>query len=524
MNIILKSLTAVGLVIGLAGLTPAIADTPKKGGIFEYGVKAGIPTYDLQGSGSYGTLHRTEQHYSLLVTFDWKNFPNIVGDVAESWKISDDNLTYTFKIRKGIKFHDGTPLTSADVLASFNRLKSPKEGVISPRKAYFLSVDKFSAPDDFTFVVKFSEPFAFGLNLFATPYNAIYSKKDIERDGNWHHKNINGTGPFRFVEHQPGKKWVAKRYEDYHFDDVYLDGTIAYKIKGITQPMIGGQIMAEMRSVSPPEKKTLQQKMGDKISFHEKPTLSVWMVTLNSAFKPFQDKRVRQALTLCLDRHAGLDALHKITVTTRRTGYMLFGTQYAQSDADLEKQIGFSPDIKANRAKAKKLLKEAGYEGLEFRYSNRAVAHPYEQIAIWLIDNWKKCGLKPVMETNPSAKYKSIRSKGGFDTTIDWNASFLPHPMLMLSKYQSNSINPQNYAFVENPEIDAMYRKMNAEMDPAKLKLMAAEIENKVLDEAWFHPLGYFARSVPMLSKIKGYHITYTHAANNDWRGMWIDE
>ena len=75
MNIILKGLTAVGLAVAVAGLTPAIAETPKKGGIFEYGVKAGIPTYDLQGSNSYGTLHRTEQHYSLLVTFDWKNFP-----------------------------------------------------------------------------------------------------------------------------------------------------------------------------------------------------------------------------------------------------------------------------------------------------------------------------------------------------------------------------------------------------------------------------------------------------------------
>ena len=111
MNIILKSLTAVGLVIGLAGLTPAIADTPKKGGIFEYGVKAGIPTYDLQGSGSYGTLHRTEQHYSLLVTFDWKNFPNIVGDVAESWKISVYigvrilfKIRYTWLIYLGIHF------------------------------------------------------------------------------------------------------------------------------------------------------------------------------------------------------------------------------------------------------------------------------------------------------------------------------------------------------------------------------------------------------------------------------------
>ncbi|MBI36997.1 MAG: hypothetical protein CL568_05375 [Alphaproteobacteria bacterium] len=524
MNIILKGLTAVGLAVAVAGLTPAIAETPKKGGIFEYGVKAGIPTYDLQGSNSYGTLHRTEQHYSLLVTFDWKNFPKIVGDVAESWKISDDQLKYTFKIRKGIKFHDGTPLTAQDVLASYNRLKDPKEGVISPRKAYFKTIKQFSAPDDYTFIAEFSEPFAFGLNLFATPYNPIYSKKDTEKPGNWHHKNINGTGPFVFVEHQPGKKWVSKRYEDYHFDDVHLDGTIAYKIKNITQPMIGGQIMAEMRSVSPPEKKTLQKEMGDKITFHEKPTLSVWMVTLNSAFPPFKDKRVRQALTLCLDRHKGLDALSKITVTTRRTGYMLYGTQYAQSDADLDKQIGFWPDIKKSRAKAKKLLKEAGHEGLKFKYTNRAVAHPYDQIGIWLISQWKACGLNPTMETFPSAKYKSIRSKGGFDTTIDWNAAFLPHPMLMLAKYQSTSFNPINFSRNEEPEIDEMYRKMNATLDPAKVKIMAAEIENKVLDDAWFLPLGYFARSVPMLSKIKGYHITYTHAANNDWRGMWIDD
>ena len=519
----LKATVVAGIAIGLTVMS-ASAETPKRGGIFEYGVKAGIPTYDLQGSGSYGTLHRVEQHYSLLVTFDWKNFPKITGDVAESWTISDDNLTYTFKIRKGIKFHDGTPLTSADVLASFNRLKSPKEGVISPRKAYFNSVAAFSAPDDFTFVVKFKQPFAFGLNLFATPYNAIYAKKDIEKEGNWHHKNINGTGPFRFVEHVPGKKWVATRYEDYHFDDVYLDGTIAYKIKNITEPMIGGQIMAEMRSVSPPEKATLQKQMGDKITFHEKPTLSVWMVTLNSRLEKFKDKRVRQALTLCLDRHAGLDALSKITVTTRRTGYMLFGTQFAQDDSELDKAVGFWPDIKKSRAKARELLKEAGAEGLEFGYSNRGVAHPYDQVGIWLMDNWKKCGLKPTMETNPTAKYKSMKSKGGFEATIDWNASFLPHPMLMLSKYQSNSFNPQNYSFTENPEVDKLYKAMNAEMDPAKLKKIAAKIENMVLDDAWFLPLGYFARSVPMLSKVKGYNITFTHAANNDWRGMWIDE
>jgi peptide/nickel transport system substrate-binding protein len=157
MGNLLRATVIAGVAIGMTAMA-ANAETPKRGGIFEYGVKAGIPTYDLQGSGSYGTLHRTEQHYSLLVTFDWKNFPKINGDIAESWDISEDSLTYTFKIRKGVKFHDGTPLTSADVLASFNRLRTPKEGIISPRQAYFNSVAEFAAPDPHTFVVHFSEP------------------------------------------------------------------------------------------------------------------------------------------------------------------------------------------------------------------------------------------------------------------------------------------------------------------------------------------------------------------------------
>jgi ABC-type transport system substrate-binding protein len=96
--------------------------------------------------------------------------------------------------------------------------------------------------------------------------------------------------------------------------------------------------------------------------------------------------------------------------------------------------------------------------------------------------------------------------------------------MLMLSKYQGYSRNPLNYSRAEAPEYDALYTAMNAEMDPAKLKVTAAKLENMALDDAWYLPLGYFARTVPMLSKIKGYHIGYTHAANNDWRGMWIDD
>ena len=179
------------------------------------------------------------------VTFNWDNFPELRGDVAESWNVSKDGLTYTFKIRKGIKFHDGTPLTAKDVKATYDRLYNPPEGVRSARKNLFSSIKSIETPDDFTVVFKLKSPDGALLTGFGSPWNSIYSAKDIAKGPRWHADNINGTGPFRFVEHVKGSKWVAKRYEDYHFDDNYLDGTVGFAIKKIVNPMLGGQLMAE---------------------------------------------------------------------------------------------------------------------------------------------------------------------------------------------------------------------------------------------------------------------------------------
>ncbi len=519
---IIKCLILVCAISGLAYVESALAQ--KRGGTLTYGVKANIPTYDLQASTSYGTLHRVEQHYSLLLTFDWKNYPKLVGDVAESWTVSPDQLTFTFKIRKNIKFHDGTPLTAQDVARSYERLRNPKEGVISPRKALFASIKSIEVPDKYTVVFKLSGPDSFALYNFAAPYHAIYAAHDMEKPGNWHAKNINGTGPYRFVEHVKGEKWVARRYEDYHFDDNYIENTIGYKIKDITTPLVGGQIMAEFRSVSPPERANIKKQMGDKIQFFEAPLMTQWLVTLNTNFKPFQDRRVRQALTLCIDRHKGFENLSKITFTGRRSAPILFGTKYAMPDNVLDTMIGFSPDIKASRAKAKKLLKEAGYEGLQFKYSNRGVAHPYDHMAIFLISNWKACGFNPVMETNPSSKFVSIRRKGGFDATIDWQPSFFADPTIMLQKYVSRSKNPQNYSGYENAKLDELYQAQAQELDEGKRKEIVHEIEKIILDEAWIFPIAFAHRVVPIHSKVKGYVIIPTHTAHNDHRGLWIEE
>jgi len=73
----------------------------------------------VHATNAYGVMHFLPQHYSTLLTFDWDNFPELVGDLAEEWEMSEDGMTYTFKLREGVEFHDGTPLTSADVKATY---------------------------------------------------------------------------------------------------------------------------------------------------------------------------------------------------------------------------------------------------------------------------------------------------------------------------------------------------------------------------------------------------------------------
>ena len=121
--------------IAFSATTAMSASCPKTGGILKYGVKAEPPTYDMHGTNSFAVNHYVAQHYSTLLTFDWKKFPKLEGDIADSWTQSSDGLTYTFKLKKGIKFHDGTALTSADVKATYDRLRSPPKGVMSDSDA-----------------------------------------------------------------------------------------------------------------------------------------------------------------------------------------------------------------------------------------------------------------------------------------------------------------------------------------------------------------------------------------------------
>src|SRR2546427_8504533 len=123
-----------------AGLLRAPESNPKRGGVLKWGGLANSTLYDLHQTGTIGNMGPQAPMYDLLVQVDPIHWDKVIPDLAKSWTISEDGLTYTFSLREGVKFHDGAPLTADDVVASFSHIISPPPGVLSPRQGLFDAV------------------------------------------------------------------------------------------------------------------------------------------------------------------------------------------------------------------------------------------------------------------------------------------------------------------------------------------------------------------------------------------------
>ncbi len=143
------------LALALLGISVVVAmpaaaqapETPRRGGVLLAVIGADPPSLDPHQESTFANIQLVAPLYSLLLQIDPYNYPKVIGDVATDWKMSPDGLTYTFKLRPGIRFHDGSPLTAADVKATYDKIVSPPEGVASVRKAAYTAIDRIEAPD-----------------------------------------------------------------------------------------------------------------------------------------------------------------------------------------------------------------------------------------------------------------------------------------------------------------------------------------------------------------------------------------
>ncbi len=525
--------TLAALVVALAPgwMAPAAAqDKPRYGGELIFVVPSEPPAYDAHQEETFGLIHPTAPHYSTLLRVDPfdKTGTKAVGDLAESWTISKEGLLYTFKLHKGVKFHDGSEMTSKDVKASYDKIIFPPAGIKSLRKDAYASVEVVEAPDPYTvrFRLKWPES-SFLLNL-ASPWNWIYRAEILAKDMHWYEAHVMGTGPFLFVQHVKGSEWVGKKNPNYwDKGKPYLDGYRAMFVKSSAQQVAAvraGRAHIQFRSFSPPERDQLVQALGDKVTVQESPWDCLNFVSMHHEKKPFDDKRVRRALSLALDRYEGSKNLSKITLVKDVAGVQVPGTPWATPPAELEKVAGYGHDINAARAEAKRLLREVGVpEGFSFTFKNRGIPHPYEPLGIWLIDQWRQIGLNVKQEFIEASAYHPMLKRGDFEVAMDFQCGFIVEPDLDLPRFVSTS--DANYGKHRDKMIDELFQKQSRATDPEERRKYLRAFEKRLLDdEAHVIYTIQWHRIIPHSSKLKGWTITPSHYLNNQLDTVWLSE
>jgi peptide/nickel transport system substrate-binding protein len=521
---------AVGLAFAFA--MPAAAETPKYGGTLTYMIPADAPpSFDAQREETYATIHSAAPFYSTLIRINPYNpgsTTDIVCDLCtEMPKPTDGGKIYTFKIRDDVKFHNGDKLTAEDVAASLNKIAFPPQGTLSPRSTDFMMVDNIEAPDAQTVVFHLKFATAAFLPALADPYNWIYQKKVLDRDIHWYEHNILGSGPFKFAGYEVGQEIKGVRNSDYYHKGLpYLDGFV-----GIYAPKQAVQLDAiradraatEFRGYPPSAMDQLKQELGDQIVMQQHDwncTVGAW---INHKKKPFDDVRVRRALTLALDRWGSAEGLSKVSLMHTVGSLMFPGSPLAPTKEELEKIAGFWPDIEKSRAEAKRLLKEAGAEGLTFELINRNVDQPYKYLGTWLIDQWSKIGLQVTQQVVPTGPWFAALRGGEFSVATGGNCHGIVNPVIDVQTWLSHSVSSQNYGYYEDPKEDEIYDKMLHETDAAKQRALAYEFDKRVLgEEAHYIHTFWWNRIVPYRSYMHGWKVGPSHYSNQDLSTIWL--
>lgn len=517
----------LGAVLAAVLATGAVAeDKPVKGGILEYAVKSEAPTFDCAGSGTYAVMHAVSPFYSMLLKVDLENYPNLKGDLAKSWTVSDDLKTITFELHPNVKFHDGTTLTSEDVKATFERYRNPPEGQTSIIQAALEDIETIETPSPTTVVFKLKAPNKAMIQIFAIPNACIYSAKKLKEDPTYPRQTIMGTGPFKFKEEVKGSHLSGERFDGYFREGLpYLDGFRAVlftQSAAVINAIQGGQVMGEFRSVTPSERKTLEAAMGDKVTFYESDWSTVLLLMFNTEKPPFNDVRVRRALNLAIDRWGGSKGLAPTTLLRNVGGVSRPNGPFATPEEELVKLPGFGKDINAAREEAKKLLKEAGVENLKFTLHNRNIASPYTPTGVFLIDQWKQIGVEVAHSQVETKAYIQTMNEGTYDVAIEFNNNVLEDPVHTLLQYLSYDKAPVNKSRSIDRELDKLFETMLRELDDNKRREALRAFEKRAIEQGYQVPILWWYRTVALNSRVKGWHMSPSHLFGQDLETVWL--
>jgi peptide/nickel transport system substrate-binding protein len=421
-----------------------------------------------------------------------------------------------------VKFHDGTTLTSADVKATYERLRNPPPGVVSLRLAQFRDIAAIETPDEGTIVFRLAQPNSTMLTVFASPWNCLYSARRLAADPNFPVRNIMGTGPFRFVEHVAGAEWRGARFDGYFRAGLpYLDGYLVINLDppALTNALIAGRIQTDFRGLNKADADRVIAERGNAMRLYESEAPGLLMLVFNSQKPPFNDARVRRAMSLAIDRWGGSAAIGRLNLFSQVGGFQRIDTPYGRSKAELEKLPGYRPDMAANRAEARRLLAEAGVPEIKAVFTNRP---QYSALGVFLIDQWRQIGVTVTQDQPANPIYASSRQTGNFDMIGDVLPDYVDEPSIQLANTISFDINPNNTSRAIDRVIDTLFDKQLRAIDAMERKQIVGQLEERLLTEANMVPLYWAKRIIVMASEVRGFQMTPSALVGQDLSEIWI--
>jgi peptide/nickel transport system substrate-binding protein len=496
------------MVFGPGMPMPALAqDTPVSGGTLIWGHSETTQNLDMHQTGTASSGRVLQNIHSSIVTVD-ENL-NVIPGLAESFEVSPDGLTYTFKLRPNVKFHNGATMTSADVKYSFERCKDPATGAVNFE--VFNNVASIDTPDDLTVVINMSAVNAPFLSRLAENGAGVVMPVD---SGPTQGTNPMGAGPFKFVRYEVGTVVEMARHEEYWDGPAYLDGVLAREITEPTTRLTGLRT-GELHMINDipldrvseiQEDASLQVKTWFPLNFD--------FVNMNHTFEPFQDKRVRVAFDMIIDKEALMQgALWGQGATSP-------SPSYPTSAAYNKSLVQRAQDIEG----AKAMLAEAGYpEGSLNIVFKVTTNYPYHVESAQILVEWfRMAGVNLTIEQLTWADWLSQcwvdrdyqMTMMNFFTL--WESDFLYYSVW-------NSKGAFNYRAINDPVIDELTEKARITVDDAERAAIYQQVQQQIFDEAHDIILWFRNGTIGAQPNVMGLDtVVHPNGSNLNFHKVWL--
>jgi peptide/nickel transport system substrate-binding protein len=471
--------------------------------------------------------------FNNLVMYDQhvpqSGLKSIVADLATDWTWDATRTQLTFKLRSGVKWHDGKPFTAADVKCTWDLLtgKAPEKLRVNPRKAWYRNLDEVTTrgDDQVTFHLKRPQP-AF-LALLASGFSPVYPCHVPPAQMRQHPI---GTGPFKFVEFKPNESIKVTRNPDYWKPGrPYLDG-IEYTIIKNQSTGVLSFIAGQVDMTSP---YFLQVPMLKDIGAQAPKAICALVpsnvqrnVIINRTQPPFDNPELRRAVALSLDRKAFIETL---TQGKGDIGGALLAPPegiWGMPRELMERLPGYDPDVEKNRAEARKIMQAHGYgpeKRLALKVSTRNIP-PYRDPAVILLSQLKEIYIDAELDPVDTTQWYPKVYRKDYTIGLNLTGNGIDDPdQAFYENYVCGS--DSNYDGYCNPEMDRLFDQQSMEADQETRKKLVWDIEKRLAEDV-ARPVLYHNRSGTCWQPyVKG----YTAMVNSIYNGLrmedvWLDK